>query len=132
MYYSKLETNRLVKIAGRIIIGIILCSCSESKVSEKSDHILNVYVCTGPQSHCYHFDSLCVAFNRCTGERIEMALDSAVTRYDACGFCVKRDKELVCEKFDTITDLEKKEVKIDKKLNKNKIPERILMEEEIK
>lgn len=101
-----------------LLILLVLClSCTNTKTNESNDN--KVYVCSGPQSHCYHFDSLCVAFIRCTGERIEIPLDTAVRIYEPCGFCVKRNKDLVCEKSDTIIEDRNKEIKTLKK-RKNK------------
>lgn len=78
-------THRATIIKRASLIGILalelLVGCHYSD---------DVYLCTGPQSHAYHTKSDCYGLLRCSGDIIEMPLDSALARgRHRCKFCGK-------------------------------------------
>ena len=51
-----------------------------------------VYICTGPQSECYHKNTFCRAFKKCSGDIKKVTLDQAKDKYKRrpCGYCYKK------------------------------------------
>ena len=51
-----------------------------------------VYICTGPQSKCYHKNEFCRGLKSCSKEIKKVTLTEAKEKYHrrACGYCYKK------------------------------------------
>ncbi len=60
---------------------------------------------------------------------MEIALDSAVIKYDACGFCVKKDSRTIKDNTDSLSGYNWKDSEKPKKMKRPTPPDRNTMEE---
>lgn len=70
--FKKMQGKRIFHVLGRFV-----CACLFMFMFVRCASSQKVYICTGPDSECYHKSSNCWGLNRCSKSIIQIRVDNA-------------------------------------------------------
>lgn len=78
--------KRITLLAAMALMPILI-PFDQSKMNMNSQEMF-VYICTGPNSKCYHRTSSCRGLGRCSGDIVKISKSSAIDKgRRACKIC---------------------------------------------